>query len=183
MRIISGEAGGIPLRIPKAVSRATTDRVREAIFSMLGTEIEGMQVLDLFAGSGSLGIEALSRGAASAVFVEQNREACRIVESNLAKAKLEGGRVLQQTVDRYIHTAGAAMFDYIFADPPYLKKEGDVDYLTDLLALDRFPALLKPEGRLIFEVAHPCGAPESPLWTPMDYRRYGATGVWILKRA
>src|SRR5688572_25251899 len=86
MRIISGTAGGIPIAVPRSLLRPTADRVREAVFSILGTRVEGAAVLDLFAGSGSYGLECLSRGARSAVFVESDRGATAVISQNLAKA-------------------------------------------------------------------------------------------------
>ena len=89
MRIISGSAGGIRLQVPKVVARPTSDRVREALFSILGEAVQDAVVLDLFAGSGALGLEALSRGARRAVFVERDRGANKVIEANLDKAKLK----------------------------------------------------------------------------------------------
>src|SRR3954468_449196 len=90
MRVIAGSAGGIRLHVPKQRVRPTMDRVKAAIFSSLGDEIIGARVLDLFAGTGALGIEALSRGAASALFVENDSSAVEAIERNLAKTKLTG---------------------------------------------------------------------------------------------
>ncbi|PYL42921.1 MAG: 16S rRNA (guanine(966)-N(2))-methyltransferase RsmD, partial [Verrucomicrobia bacterium] len=90
MRVIAGTAGGLQLKVPRSGVRPTMDRVKAAIFSSLGEKVIGARVLDLFAGAGGLGIEAMSRGAASAVFVESNPNAARIVERNLAIAGLDG---------------------------------------------------------------------------------------------
>src|SRR2546427_13246241 len=97
MRVIAGSAGGIRLAVPKRGVRPTMDRVKAAIFSSLGDAVAGARVLDLFAGSGALGIEALSRGASSAMFVEEDRQSTEMIERNLAKTKLKG-RVRQQNV-------------------------------------------------------------------------------------
>src|SRR5947209_18081255 len=88
MRVIAGSAGGIRLAVPKRGVRPTMDRVKAAIFSSLGDAVIGARVLDLFAGSGGLGIEALSRGASSAVFVENDRQSAKAIDANLAKTKL-----------------------------------------------------------------------------------------------
>ncbi|PYL05452.1 MAG: 16S rRNA (guanine(966)-N(2))-methyltransferase RsmD, partial [Verrucomicrobia bacterium] len=88
MRVIAGSAGGIRLAVPKRGVRPTMDRVKAAVFSSLGESVAGARVLDLFAGSGALGIEALSRGAFSAVFVEEDRQSAEIIERNLARTKL-----------------------------------------------------------------------------------------------
>ena len=90
MRVIAGSAGGVHLAVPKRGVRPTMDRVKAAIFSSLGEAIIGARVLDLFAGSGALGIEALSRGAASAIFLEDDRQSAEAIEENLAKTKLNG---------------------------------------------------------------------------------------------
>ncbi|RYD36029.1 MAG: 16S rRNA (guanine(966)-N(2))-methyltransferase RsmD, partial [Verrucomicrobiaceae bacterium] len=102
MRIISGSAGGIPIQVPKTLLRPTADRVREAVFSMLGEEVEGAAVLDLFAGSGSYGLECLSRGARSCVFVESDRSAGPVIAANLKKAGLSGGTVAGAPVESWL---------------------------------------------------------------------------------
>src|SRR5438094_6306407 len=90
MRVIAGRAGGVRLTSPKSGVRPTMDRVKAAIFSSLGEMVPGARVLDLFAGSGALGIEALSRGSASAVFVESDRRAVEAIQNNLARTRLDG---------------------------------------------------------------------------------------------
>src|SRR5712672_4043782 len=101
MRVIAGSAGGVRLAVPKRGVRPTMDRVKAAIFSSLGDAIVGARVLDLFAGTGALGIEALSRGASSAVFVEESNAAVAMIERNLARTKLEG-RVRKQDVFAFL---------------------------------------------------------------------------------
>src|SRR6478736_4977727 len=119
MRVIAGRAGGIRLAVPKHGVRPTMDRVKAAIFSSLGEEVIGARVLDLFAGTGSLGIEALSRGAASALFVEENAAALAAIERNLARTKLEG-RVRRQDVFGFLRAVQMPeQFRIVFADPPY----------------------------------------------------------------
>lgn len=148
MRIIAGAAKGHHLKVPREVSRPTTDRVRESVFGMLVAVIEGAKVLDLFAGSGALGIEALSRGAASCTFVEQNRGACRIIEENLKKTGMEKGRVIQREVGKFLAAEGGG-YDLIFADPPYA--DGLTDPARDLVALEGWEKWLAPGGFLILE--------------------------------
>src|SRR5207248_3590859 len=104
MRVIAGSAGGIGLEVPKRGVRPTMDRVKGAIFSSLGDAVIGARVLDLFAGSGALGIEALSRGASSAIFVEEEQQSADIIESNIGKTKLTGG-VRQQDVSNFVRGA------------------------------------------------------------------------------
>src|SRR5206468_4911523 len=116
-----GRAGGVRLAVPKRGVRPTMDRVKAAIFSRLGEAIIGARVLDLFAGSGALGIEALSRGAASVLFVEEDRQSTNVIEKNLAKAKFEA-RIRQQSVFDFLRrSSGNEKFQIIFADPPYEK--------------------------------------------------------------
>src|ERR1700747_1084551 len=119
MRVIAGSAGGIRLVVPKRGVRPTMDRVKAAIFSSLANRVIGARVLDLFAGSGALGIEALSRGATSVLFVEEDRQSIAAIEKNLARTKLTG-RVRQQDVFKFLRSADLPDgFDIIFADPPY----------------------------------------------------------------
>src|SRR5207237_4209040 len=117
VRVIAGTAGGLQLKVPRTGVRPTMDRVKAAIFSSLGEKVIGARVLDLFAGAGGLGIEAMSRGAASAVFVESNPNAARIVERNLAIAGLDG-RVRMRDAFAYLKDA-AGPFDIFFVDPAY----------------------------------------------------------------
>ncbi len=147
MRIISGTAKGHPLKVPKEVSRPTTDRVRESVFGVLMPVLGGARVLDLFAGSGALGIEALSRGASECVFVEKNRGACRVIEENLAKTGLEG-MVVMREVESFLRSE-TRKFDLIFADPPYAT--GLVDPAGDLVEFGGWGDLLEEGGYLILE--------------------------------
>lgn len=118
MRVITGIARGSRLYEPEGMDiRPTTDVVKEAVFNIIQFDIEGRKVLDLFAGTGQLGIEALSRGAESAVFVDQSKAAVRLVKENLKKTRLEGGRVVQG--DSVSFLGGSEKFDLIFIDPPY----------------------------------------------------------------
>src|SRR5436853_2614033 len=127
MRVIAGRAGGVRLVSPKNGVRPTMDRVKAAIFSSLGELVIGARILDLFAGTGALGIEALSRGAASAVFVEADRHSIETIDTNLRKANLTGS-VRQRDVFSFLKTAATSSekFRVIFADPPYDKtKSGE----------------------------------------------------------
>ena len=139
MRVISGSARGIRLKTPEGLkTRPTSDRVKEAIFSIIQFEVEGSRFLDLFAGSGQMGIEALSRGAVSAVFVDGRREACKLVQDNLKTTKLErNAQVVQSDYLSYLERCRQT-FDIIFLDPPYaeeylensLKKISEIDILS-----------------------------------------------------
>ncbi len=120
MRVITGSARGMTLRTLEGDNvRPTTDKVKEAVFSAIQFEIEGRRILDLFAGSGQLGIEALSRGAASATFVDADKNAVKIIKENLAKTKLESLATVAQTDSIAFLTMNIKTFDIAFLDPPY----------------------------------------------------------------
>ena len=120
MRVITGKARGIQLKTPDGMqTRPTTDRVKEALFSIIHFDIPGAKVLDLFSGTGQLGIEALSRGADSAVFVDAREDACKIIRENLKRTKLETqGRVVRSDYLEYLRCS-REKFDIILLDPPY----------------------------------------------------------------
>ena len=182
MRVIAGSAGGIQLEVPKSGVRPTMDRVKAAIFSSLGDEIIGARVLDLFAGSGALGIEALSRGAASAVFVEENAAAVKTIEQNLGRAKVEG-RVRPQDVFAFLRTAQSAQpYRIVFADPPYEKTKSGEQFTQLLLESPELAGLLEPMGTFVLEKRPAEKIPSAPLWDVVRARRYGATEVLFLRR-
>jgi 16S rRNA (guanine966-N2)-methyltransferase len=184
MRVVAGSAGGIPLAVPKGPDvRPTMDRVRAAVFSSLAEMVPGARVLDLFAGTGALGIEAVSRGAAEAVLVEKDARAIRTIERNLATTKL-AAKVHELDVFSYLdRLAAPGSFDLIFADPPYAKRPGERDFTPELLASDSLFAALAPGG--IFVLEHLPGAklPLGSRWSCTRQKRYGATEVAFLTRA
>ena len=120
MRVITGKARGIQLKTPEGMqTRPTADRVKEALFSIIHFDIPGAKVLDLFGGTGQLGIEALSRGADSAVFVDAREDACKIIRENLKRTKLETqGRVVRSDYLEYLRRS-KEKFNIILLDPPY----------------------------------------------------------------
>ena len=182
MRVIAGSAGGIRLAVPKRGVRPTMDRVKAAIFSSLGDIIAGARVLDLFAGSGALGIEALSRGACSVVSVEADRQSAEIIEGNLARTKLNG-RVREQDVFDFLqHASGAEIFDVVFADPPYEKTEAGERFTEKLLANEALFQLLDPDGIFVLEKRPAEALPETKLWRLIRQKTYGATEVLFLSR-
>lgn len=138
MRVITGKARGVQLKTPDGMlTRPTADRVKEACFSIIQFEIPGARVLDLFGGTGQLGIEALSRGAKSAVFVDQREDACRLIRENLRRTKLDAdGTVVRADYLEYLRRC-REKFDIIFLDPPYaevflenaLKSISEIDIL------------------------------------------------------
>ena len=158
------------------------DRVKAAIFSTLFGSITQSRVLDLFAGTGSLGIEALSRGAASAVFIEKNAIAVQWIEKNLTRTKLQG-RVLQADVFSYLdRQAAPGSFDLIFADPPYVKAEGDRDFDIELLSSEALVRALAPNGIFMLEKMPEKILPPHPAWEITRSKRYGATEVVFFRR-
>jgi 16S rRNA (guanine966-N2)-methyltransferase len=183
MRVIAGAAGGIRLDAPKTGVRPTMDRVKAAIFSSLAEEVVGARVLDLFAGTGALGIEALSRGAASALFVEDNSAAIAAIERNLARTKLEG-RVRRQDVFSFLHSTPASEpFKIIFADPPYEKAKSGGEFTSLLLEEPRLAEILEPSGIFVLEKRPSEKMPPMPWWNVIRSRAYGATEVLFLQRA
>ncbi len=166
VRVVAGSARGRRLEAPRGTStRPTTDRVREALFNALASRglVEGITVLDLFAGSGALGIEALSRGADEVVFVERDRSAMAVVRANLAATGLQDrARLVSSSVEAWLGSPEATgrTFDVAFCDPPYV-----FDAWEDLLA--RIPAEL-----VVIESDRPV---EVGGWEVSRQRRYGTT--------
>ena len=173
MRIVAGEHRGRRLRAPSgAGTRPTADRVREALFSILGP-VEGMRVLDLYAGSGALAIEALSRGAASATFVESARPALDAIRANLEAIGADGQEVVAADALAWLRRrAPEGAFDLVFCDPPYDAAPRVAQPLSELL-----PRVTAPEGRIVTE-----SAKRTPLALDLplaDERTYGATRIAI----
>jgi len=183
MRVIAGSAGGVRLAVPKSGVRPTMDRVKAAIFSSLGEAIIGARVLDLFAGSGALGIEALSRGAAAAIFVEDDRQSAKAIETNLAKTKLKGRVRHQDVFDFLRQRSNAEKFQIIFADPPYEKDEYDENCTEKLLNSESLPQLLEPTGIFVLEKRPSETVSELKLWRVIRQKSYGATEVLFLSTA
>jgi 16S rRNA (guanine966-N2)-methyltransferase len=182
MRVIAGSAGGIQLDVPPRGVRPTMDRVKGAIFSSLGELVIGARVLDLFAGTGALGIEAMSRGAVSALFVEENNAAAKTIERNLARTKLAGA-VRQQDVFNFLGSASnAEPFRIIFADPPYEKTKAGGEFTQLLLESSALVEMLEPSGIFVLEKRPAEKVPSTPLWDVIRARRYGATEVLLLQR-
>jgi 16S rRNA (guanine966-N2)-methyltransferase len=171
MRIIAGTHRGHRIAAPKGRdTRPTSDRVRENLYNLVGP-VDEASVLDLFAGSGALGLEALSRGAASATFVESDRDACRVINANLDKLGLHGLVLCQDAV----RAAGSEhrRFDLVLCDPPY-------DY--DRTRLDPlFAGLLEPDGLLVLETAGREDPPELPGLRQRTSRRYGAARLTLFE--
>lgn len=182
MRVIAGSAGGIRLAVPETDVRPTMDRVKAAIFSSLGERVVGARVLDLFAGTGALGIEALSRGAESALFVEEKRAAVAVIEKNFIRAKLRG-RVRPQEVFAFLEAPRAGeRFDLIFADPPYERTKAGGEFTRLLLDNEPLRDLLEPDGIFILEKRPEEQLLSPGLWDIIRQKRYGATEVLFMQR-
>ena len=183
MRVIAGSAGGVRLAVPKRGVRPTMDRVKAAIFSSLGEAIIGARVLDLFAGTGALGIEALSRGAASAIFIEDDRQSAQAIEKNLAKTNLQGRVRNQDVFDFLRQESNAGKFQIIFADPPYEKAQHDQNCTEKLLNNENLLQLLEPTGIFVLEKRPSETVSELKLWRVIRQKSYGATEVLFLSTA
>jgi 16S rRNA (guanine(966)-N(2))-methyltransferase RsmD len=174
MRIVAGRHRGRKLRAPAGqATRPTSDRVREALFSILGS-VEGTRVLDLYAGSGALGIEALSRGAASATFVESAAPAVAVIRANLAAAREEEGEVVSGDVLAWLGSAAARgrVFDLVFCDPPYDAATRVAQPLGELI-----PPVAAPQALIVTE-----SSKRNPLALDLpliDERSYGDTRIAI----
>ncbi len=174
MRIVAGSRKGARLIAPKGLdTRPTADRAREAVFNLVGP-VDGARVLDLFAGSGAMGLEALSRGAASATFVERDRRAAETIERNLDKLDLGGATVLREDAVRVLAADAAAgrRYDLVLVDPPYRMLAGLLPTLARYL-----PPVLAPDGLVVVE-SDARDEPELPL--PLrTSRRYGSVRVTL----
>jgi 16S rRNA (guanine966-N2)-methyltransferase len=180
MRVIGGALGGRQLKAPRGrVTRPTSDRVREALFGLLG-DVRGAAVLDLFAGAGGLGIEALSRGASRAVFVERDRAALRALGENLRALGIgrEDAEVRNADALSALRTARrrAETYDLVFIDPPY-SAASDLGHELSLL----LPPLLEPQARIVVESDR-----RAPLQLQAQLERdriYGDTSIRIHRHA
>ena len=150
MRVITGTAKGVQLKTPEGMlTRPTADRVKEALFSIINFDIPGAKVLDLFGGTGQLGIEALSRGAERSVFVDAREDACKLISENLRRTKLEGTVVRSDYLD-YLNRCRET-FSIIFLDPPYAEAylENAINRITeiDILQTDGIIVTERPVGK------------------------------------
>jgi 16S rRNA (guanine966-N2)-methyltransferase len=173
MRIIAGSHKGHTIQAPRGDhTRPTSDRVRENVFNLLGS-VEEAAVLDLYAGSGALGLEALSRGAARAVFVERDADAVRTIERNLDKLRLAGAVLRQDAITTLAAEAGAGRkYDLVLVDPPY-------DVYTDIEpALARYlPIVLSDDGVVVVETDART-SPSLPL-VERTSRKYGSVRITV----
>jgi 16S rRNA (guanine966-N2)-methyltransferase len=183
MRIIAGLAKGMTLVVPRTGVRPTTDRIREAVFSSLGERVVGARVLDLFAGTGALGLEAASRGAESVAFVENARDVVECLERNLATFRKNRDvtctfSVARKSVESRINTLAAERETYslIFADPPY----GET--AQELLRDPTLPQLLANDGLFVLESAKRDALDFTSTWELVRGAVYGDTQVNFFRR-
>jgi 16S rRNA (guanine(966)-N(2))-methyltransferase RsmD len=174
MRVTTGRAKGRVLKsAPSTVTRPITDRVKQALFNILADDVKDSVWLDMFAGTGSVGIEALSRGARNVTFIDQDVLAVKIIQANLQTTQLEkGARVVRQNAFKYIAGYPNATYDFIFIAPPQYQGL----WSEALLALDNAPEWLAEDGAAIVQI-HPREFHELDLKNLelADQRRYGAT--------
>ena len=179
MRVITGKARGVVLKTPDGTkTRPTTDRVKEALFSIIQFDIPAAKVLDLFAGTGQLGIEALSRGAKNAVFIDCREEACRLIRENLKRTKLADNASVRCTnYEAYLHSCNEK-FDIIFLDPPYAEVflENSINLITEIDILQSSGIIVTErsvEKELLIEI---------PGYTRSKDYRYGNTILAIYRK-
>jgi 16S rRNA (guanine966-N2)-methyltransferase len=176
VRIIAGSKKGHTIHAPKGLNtRPTADRVREAAFNLIGP-VDDATVLDLYAGSGAMGLEALSRGAASAVFVEADRDAARAIERNLDRLRLTGATVLRQDARTALAGESGAHrhYDLVLVDPPYDQWEELESRLAPYLT-----TVLAPDGLLVVETSSRV-EPQLPL-AQRTSRRYGSARLTLFE--
>jgi 16S rRNA (guanine(966)-N(2))-methyltransferase RsmD len=179
MRVISGTAKGRTLKSPGAATRPITDRVKENLFNILGARVRGANVLDLFAGAGGVGIEALSRGARHATFVELDRDALRAIRENLALTRLaDRARIVREDVFKFIRRGAPERYDFIYIAPPQYKEL----WAETLLALDG-REFLAEDGIVVAQI-HPkeYRALELQEFKLADQRKYGSTMLCFYKK-
>lgn len=182
-RIVAGTAGGRRLQVPPGRdTRPTSERVREALFSRLQHDgwLDATRVLDLYAGSGALGLEAASRGARAVLLVEHGRAAGSVIRRNIASSGLAGVTVLAARVERVLARAAEQPFDLVLADPPYRL---DDDALADVLALLARQGWLAERAAVVVERASRSDPPRWPEGlVSTGERSYGETRLWFAER-
>ena len=178
MRVISGSARGRRLvSLDGDYTRPTTDRVKESVFNIIMPCIADSVMLDLFAGSGALGIEGLSRGAAKAVFVENSADAVKIVKTNVLNTHLSDRAVFYKGDFKDYLTSSAEKFDIVFLDPPY-----NSGFYEPALLLIRERGLLKSGGLAVIERQHDIPLPEIDGFRIYTDRKYGKTSITVLEK-
>jgi 16S rRNA (guanine966-N2)-methyltransferase len=182
MRIIAGTAGRTSIKVPRDITRPTTDLVRQAIFSILGELVIDAHVADLFAGSGALGLEALSRGAASATFIDDASYSIKTIEQNITATKLSNARVIKSNVLTWLKHE-ISIYSLIFADPPYVKKEGQIDHIEKIFASGLLLPRLTDNGLFYTEVSKSTPATVHKDWKLLDRRSYGNSAILLYQKS
>lgn len=181
IRVIAGVAKGRRLKlVPGEGTRPIMDRVKEALFNILGDSVDDATFLDLYAGTGSVGIEALSRGARRAVFVESARIAAKVIEENLELTGLDAfAEVIRRDVREFLQDAPAETFELVLIAPPQYQGM----WLETLTLIDQNPGVVCPDGVVIVQI-DPMEKQEVVLQTLVAYdeRRYGNTLLWFFER-
>ena len=175
-RIVAGSAKGRQLRVPKSGTRPTSERVREAIFSALEHRgyVQDASVLDLYAGSGALGLEAASRGAARVVCVEASASACKLIAANARETRLSAVTVVNKKVESYLALPPTTQFDLVMLDPPY-----DVDGESLAQVLVALEPYLVEDALVLVERSRRSGEPNWPAFLgSVEERKMGDTRVW-----
>ena len=152
------------------------------MFSMLAHVIPGSKVLDLFTGSGALGLESLSRGAESCVFVDESRECVNTVKLNLATLRLKGGKVVQNDVIKMLSRVSLTQYDVIFADPPYWKNVGDRDFVREMFEIENLANILADDGMLVIEADERAEIDCGEIWDQIDRRKYGGCAIFFFQK-
>lgn len=179
MRVIAGTMRGLKLSAPDGMNtRPTLDRVREAVFSMLMPYLNDAVILDLFAGSGAMGIEALSRGASEAVFVDSDRSSIACINNNIRSSKAEErAHVILSDAHKYLSDCNKS-FDIIFLDPPYF--DNIYSTILDMIAKNN---VLSPEGIIVVEWDYETGFSNNcDMFSVIKEKKYGRVGITTLKR-
>ncbi len=177
MRITGGEYSGRRLATSAAMqARPTQDRVREALFSMLAPRLAGCAFLDLFAGTGAAGLEALSRGAADVNWVENSPAMFKVLLKNLAMLAVPSDTARRQDVFSFLRRCAANSFDVVFADPPYAQR-GGADHVQKLLENEFLPRILRSDGVLVIEQGAREALRTAAGWRLLDNRKYGQSRI------
>ncbi len=177
-RVISGKAKGRRLVVPASGTRPTSDRIRESIFARLESwnAIDGVNALDLFAGSGALGIEALSRGARSATFVDSSHAALRSLSQNIKSCGFDGAsQVRKNKALTFLQSAPTEKYELVFVDPPYAMNESELAEHLELLT-----PMVTGDATIVIERDSRSPEPSLPMgWEILSHRKWGDTAAWF----
>ena len=179
LRVIAGKFRSIPLKQPPMeITRCTTDRIREAIFNVIQNHISDATVLDGFAGSGAIAIEAISRGAKHAICTDRNSQSIQIIKKNVAKCKIDNIDIYQIDLISYLKRVQAIQFDLIFLDPPFAIEP---DQLALILELIEKQKLLKPDGIIVLETVKDKVVNYPQSWDLYKQKHYGKSIIWFFR--